>query len=126
MRKASFCISGVADRNPLFCAECCFGMHFFTLLHCTIVHYLAPVLSKEDGGGGGGDELPCVDHVPLNEGDVGIFLHVTYSTKIHDNRCSDVADDLQVLAIHFATQLPQERERWINNKGLKIPNNIYS
>ena len=41
--KIIFWINGVADRNPLFCAECCFGMQFCfwhaALLHCTIVHY---------------------------------------------------------------------------------------
>ena len=46
MRKSNFCINGVADRNPLFCAECCFGMQLCfwhaALLNCTIVHYLAP------------------------------------------------------------------------------------
>ena len=56
-------------------------------------------MTLEDGGGGGGDELPSVDHVPLNEGAVGKKLHVTYNTKIHDNRCHDVADDLQALPI---------------------------
>ena len=34
MRKSNFCIIGVA--------ECCFGIQLSTLLHCTIVHNLAP------------------------------------------------------------------------------------
>ena len=52
MKKSNFGINGVADRNPLLCAECCFGMQicfwYGALLHCTIVHYLAPPWSQTD------------------------------------------------------------------------------
>jgi hypothetical protein len=70
MRKSKFCINEVADRNPIFVAECSFRMQLLKLLLVAISgpsfclqnlsnHYMA-----EEGGKEG------VDHVPLNEGAV--------------------------------------------------------
>ena len=61
--------------TPFFC-----GMLFWhaALLHCTIAHYVAwPQFCQRSLSNhymaevGEEDELPCVDHVPLNEWAVG-------------------------------------------------------
>ena len=88
MKKSNFGINGVADRNPLLCAECCFGMQicfwYGALLHCTIVHYLAPPWSQTDlpwpittrnfRGGGATYTIEHLWHlanVPCKHADVG-------------------------------------------------------
>ena len=75
-------------QDPLLCAECCFGMQicfwYGALLHCTIVHYLAPPWSQTDlpwpittrnfRGGGATYTIEHLWHlanVPCKHADVG-------------------------------------------------------